>query len=378
MPEPIAIYLRTAFQEWASFSIPGVGTFWRQHVPARVDARLGRVGPPMERWELAAGVVPGLDLAQQLHQRLLLGEQAAQAVAAALSRHLCQVLEAEGQVALPGAGMLRRDGAGELVLETHPDESPTDTFFGLREVRYPVFVSSVLSLSDNVESMTQTDPKPSFVSTIWKSALLVLLLSAMGYTLLTQGPFTKRRSSLAQGLQVRFEAPTDDALAVSDQPATPPVETVQPADQPLLPATQPETDPTNARLADPGQARGLVGEDIADEDSFRGTVNISVLDTSDQPAKPLPNQRTRSLEPQQRQFHIIAGSFKDQASAEQAVAKLKQKGLDAIILFPAQTSSNSYRISVYRAADRQEVAAQGDRFKRLGKIESFWIYEWLP
>lgn len=66
-------------------------------------------------------------------------------------------------------------------------------------------------------------------------------------------------------------------------------------------------------------------------------------------------------------FHLIDGSFATYQQAKVHEAALRSKGHDAMVLAPAATNTNRYRVSAYRSNNRQQVVNYQSRFKAGGK-----------
>ena len=80
---------------------------------------------------------------------------------------------------------------------------------------------------------------------------------------------------------------------------------------------------------------------------------------------------TGSLWAQGPQFHLIAGSFADQATADELATALRAKNYQPQILAPAKAGAN-YRVSIYQSDNRAEIDMFAQRLKQQG-ARSYWI-----
>lgn len=373
MPKNVDIYLRNAFRELEAFSVPGIGTFRKVFAHARLDPEQQQAFPPEVRLTFDPGVDARVSLRRYLERKLLLREDAAQRILQDIEETITSAIASEGTYELPEIGRLYRQETGQLAFAAHPAGQFAGDFFGFM----PVALMERPPSDENTPDMPPLTPESPARTWLpgWRPVLLLLLLGAMGYLLVTQGPFTKSRSSLSQGLQVRFDPPASaETLADADSLSGPVLSDgrapAAPREETLPAAPLPQRGDPTARLGAPR------GEEAFD--AFAESVDISVLDTA---RSPRPAPATRDVRPPAPRntptYHLIGGSFSTQQAAERYVARARQEGNNPIILFPPQGSSLTYRVSLFSHPSRQEVEAYSERLKRQGKKEG-WIFEELP
>lgn len=72
-------------------------------------------------------------------------------------------------------------------------------------------------------------------------------------------------------------------------------------------------------------------------------------------------------------YHLIVGSFQTYEKASEALVEYEDKGLEPYIVFPVG-EVKAYRISVYVADNREEVASYSNMLSRSG-MQKGWIFE---
>ncbi len=72
-------------------------------------------------------------------------------------------------------------------------------------------------------------------------------------------------------------------------------------------------------------------------------------------------------------FHLIVGSYENYMVALDYSEQLKEKGYDALVIFPDKPTG-SYRVSIYHSDSRTEVAGFGQNQKRQGKPTG-WVFD---
>ena len=369
MQKNVDIYLRNAFRELEAFSVPGIGTFRKVYDHARLDAQQQQAFPPEVRLTFEPVEDPMVSLRRYLERKLMLSEEAATRILADIQAVIQGEVAEKGSFDLPEIGRLYRATAtNKLAFEAAHTSAVAGDFFGFIPV--PLHESHL----ETAPPMTATPQAaaPRNWTSSWRPVVLVLLLGAMGYLLFTQGPFTKSRSSLTQGLQVRFDPPPSAAAPVAPDSLGP---VLSDGTAPASEMAPSDPDRTSLRQApgtpgDQGAPRGAEGEAGFDE-----SISISVLDTAQQ-SVPAPTERGTSLRTA-RTFHLIGGSFSTQRAAERYAQEMRAENLSPIILFPPAGSSLTYRVSLFSHTSRQQVEAFAERLKRQGK-KAGWIYEEIP
>lgn len=126
--------LARALRELESFSVPEVGSFITEPVPARIDTETGRISPPRHQVRIEANtrhLKPFYDL---LTEKYGLRRSEAETVAAAIGHYVGETMKV-GSLELPGTGKLYRGSKG-LVFEAALDD-PTLASYGLASATYP-------------------------------------------------------------------------------------------------------------------------------------------------------------------------------------------------------------------------------------------------
>ncbi|MEM7658681.1 MAG: SPOR domain-containing protein [Bacteroidota bacterium] len=403
------IYLQNAFRELDAFSLPGIGTFRKVRRAAELDETTQRVIPPMVEIELDSEVRPSLLFARYLVDNLQMPVDEAQQIVEEIKDEMILDLKQLGTFEITNFGHLRVDGPGSLRFHPHGQgkNELADEYFGLKPLHFTRSQTQLPVVQDTPLSMKQTPsslPSRSFGSVVWKSTLLVGLLAALGIFLLKPDPLFKRRSTLAQGVKVRMLPPDNFASGFeqesqgellaeggeipaeqesssnrslpgqtdqSDLPTSQPPAVAKPTSQPSSPAgTQPQTNPT-ARVAGPNQSEGIPRSQPESTENQAAPNQVQITDTND-----ATNQRTAVL-PAVSNYHLIVGSFSSQQAANRMVSELKKDQYDPIILFPPNGSSQNYRVSVYRNAERFQVERFSYKWIQSGHSKG-WIFEERP
>ncbi|WNJ18062.1 SPOR domain-containing protein [Pontibacter sp. G13] len=72
-------------------------------------------------------------------------------------------------------------------------------------------------------------------------------------------------------------------------------------------------------------------------------------------------------------FHLIAGSLRTQAQANEAATKWRAKGYQVVVLPPVTGKYNNWRVSIFQAQTKAD--AQSEQTRIGASAKSFWIYE---
>ncbi len=73
-------------------------------------------------------------------------------------------------------------------------------------------------------------------------------------------------------------------------------------------------------------------------------------------------------------FYLIRGSYKSHIAATDFAAKMRKEGHQPMILLPSPNDVSRYRVAIYRADVRADVAAYQQKIKNQGK-EAGWIFQ---
>ncbi|MDX2245898.1 MAG: SPOR domain-containing protein [Bacteroidia bacterium] len=413
----VEVYLASAFRELDVFALPKVGTFRKIQNGARIAEDSSVVFPPEIEIEFSPLSDAKLDLTHYLKDHIHIDPIEAEKIVHNISETILKNLKENGYFEVPKIGILKEDHDHILAFFTYHSEENVlaDDFYGLKPVCFIQNNQLVLHQGETPTYMKNdysAEKTLNFSSVGWKTFLLIALIFTLGFLVLNQGPFIKHRSSLDNGiLAIRpldpprsfrgdflTENPEDSISLALEESVLADAETdgldgaarSSEGDQTLSPNPSSEntestdtklfSDNTNARLSqeelgtprgqDLGNTRG-----VSSREGFGQVSNLSVLDT----AKEKPNTRSTSsntarlLSPV-KNYHLITGSFGTLSAAQKFVNQLKQDGTDAIILFPAEGSGQTYRVSIYRNSDRSRVEEQGAKLEKLGQKPG-WIFE---
>lgn len=407
----VEIYLSSAFRELDAFAIPRIGTFRKLRKGAYIHENKSLVFPP--EIEIEFDPVPETDLLLTYYLRDHIHMDAPEAVEIVerISETILSFLRKNGYFEIPNIGVLQKNQDESLTFFTLSSEENVlaGDYFGLKPVRFTQHNQLVLHQSENPTYMKndrQPEKESFFGSVGWKTFLLIALIFTMGFLIVNQGPFIKHRSSLDNGIlaikplepprifpgefftenQPEILGDTDQQNAEAnegetDLPASTSVEPVI-VDEPLASNTTPDdetesipedqlfSDNSNARLAQEGTSRGMT-RGAESTDSYNQVKHLSVLDTSteNENSNGITRSNTSSVT-----YHLIAGSFSTLTSAKKFMAELDKNDTEAIILFPPEGSSQTYRISIYRNSQKKRVEEFAAKLEKLGK-KSGWIYE---
>lgn len=393
------IYLRSAFKELDAFAIPGIGTFKKVYHAAEESRDDQSIYPPRIEIEFSREVSPALLLNQYLTQNIYLKPAEAEKILEEIRHSIQHALEETGVFDLPGIGKLKKSPDGALrFFPTQGNENFfSQEFFGLQPVSYEGQEEEEGAAASQTHTMPPKHPPypptPKKRSSIWgwRSAMLVSIVVLVGLFAWLNGEVrvNYKRASIVKGVkgpeemvaenQIPSEAPAQvgeralpDSLSAEDSQPGVPTPSGE-ASQPLV--TRSET-PTPS---DPAPTSSQVARSAEQEPAN------PVPQTS--PAPPPPRtQVSRGIDNETPEevpgnstiifYHIIAGSFDDQAKATQMVADLTEKGYDAVILFPSSRNTPKYRVSVFRSPDRTKVDTYRNRLIRQGWEENAtWIYK---
>lgn len=394
----IDIYLRGAFQELSAFSIPDIGTFRKINRGSWIDESGLHLHPPGTDIEFSTEIDPTILLSTYFTDKIKLEEEVAEQISTQIRQVILHELRQKGKFEIAEIGLLKKGDNHILTFEHYENKSNnlSEDYFGLSPINIKEPTTEIATYRKNTDMKKPDRPESKKILSLTglKSILLVALLTALCAFIISESPITVHRSSLSQGVKVRFNAPesvedrlaarrpaekrsdteeelliteaeqisaqeVEDAGSTQTEPATstsreipekkssPQEEEVVPAIEDLL-AEGPATD--NPSL---GRSRG--------QDDIPADANARLSRSADE-------------ETEATQYHLIVGSFKSLNSANKAVSKWKTQGYDAIVLFPAAGSSLTHRVSVYKSFTRSDVESFANKLKAKGK-KSTWIFE---
>ncbi|TAE47211.1 MAG: SPOR domain-containing protein [Bacteroidetes bacterium] len=377
------ICLKHAFRELEGFSVPGLGTFEKEYQDAFMDEAGKIVHPPNVRLRFTETVKPALRLNQHLIHNLRMSPHAASQLEEAICEEIMSTLDNTGFYELPEIGRLVRPTGGPIRIQANEpeDNALSDPYFGLLPVTMPVNTLPNRQTPSYMFQASSADKSRSSASVVWRSALLVLLIGALGVSLVSFGPFNKRRSAVAEGVMLRFAPPetgsnpapyTGDTYASSAPAETPAASAEAPASQSGSPA-QPglSADGSNARLAAPAgdNTRGELGASRG-TDAYGEVSSLSALDTA-----AVQKTATRQVGAKMN-YHLVAGSFSTLAAANKFKNQMVAEGYSPVVMYP-EKENGIFRISLFRSENRKEVETFAEKLRKLGKNPG-WIYEAQP
>jgi len=393
----IDIYLRSAFQELSAFSIQDVGTFRKINRSSWIDESGLHLHPPGTDIEFSSIVDRSVLLSDYFRHKIGLNPDAAEQISTQIREVILREVQQKGKFEIPEIGLLKNTDTQTLTFENYETKSNvlSDNYFGLSpmSITEPVTVLASFDKNTDMKKSNRPESKQSLSTIGLKSSIIVALLFALGFILLNQSPLIIHRSSLTQGLKVRFNAPSsiEDRLA-----ARKPIESkndqeeiAEPLEEEKAPEELKEALKRGTKPA--ANSRGITNtESSSQQEEIVPAIEELLADggpvekTTDQ----LGTSRGQEVNPTARlrkneegfandsdiEYHLIVGSFKSLSIANKAVSKWKTQGYDAIVLFPPAGSSLTHRVSVYKSISRTSVEGFATRLKDKGN-KSTWIYE---
>lgn len=325
MQEEHVQYLLQAFRQLDRVEVPGIGIFSRVRVPARLDADLQVIYPPVERFELeSAADAPGGDFLHFLQHRFQIEEQDAETVRRQISARLFQALEQDERVDITGVGTLRRNGGGRPVFESVTLDD--------------VFITVPPIAAESSKQASETKPE------------------------LADEPANPTQQAVPVPETVQPPAPKPENIAAqpsaSARAARSPVEKLA-----LVLLTTLLLFILTALIVfrrDITSALGLNGRNLElagseadlEADLLKGEGFMYVDAFGRVPAQGAPASGGVKGEPGQLVYHIIVGSEKGKAKASQRVSEWQAKGYEAVLL-PGK-KRDTYRVSIFQTTRLNE------------------------
>ena len=402
----IDIYLRGAFRELESFSIPRIGTFKKVNRNAWADDSSAVMFPPTTDIEFDPKIDTDLLLNQYFTDKIQMERTAADQIVGQIQRVILNELDAKGKFEIPEIGFLKRNATSEITFHSleYNNDSVSGDFFGLKPVHItpPTVVAPPLNYSSEIMNSGSTVESSKNLTAIgWKSTLLIALLVALGVLVVNQSPFIKHRSSLTQGLKVRLNepAPFAERFGLDEIESSVSLENASPIAEP---ANTEAGVSSGTEESFPPDVDNIMPPTASNDETIAGTDNNSspesgLLATGDNPNSidsETSHLRTRGLGSSRGQedieggldgsthrlgrtvsnYHLVLGSFQDLKLANLFAEQLKSEGYNPIILFPPAGSSLTHKVSIFRSVDRKDVEAYATKLKKMGK-KSGWIFE---
>lgn len=395
----IDIYLRSAFQELSAFSIQDVGTFRKINRSSWIDESGLHLHPPGTDIEFSSLVDRSVLLSDYFRDKIGLNADAADQISTQIREVILREVQQKGKFEIPEIGLLKNTDTQTLTFENYETKSNvlSDNYFGLSpmSITEPVTVLASFDKNTDMKKSNRPESKQSLSTIGLKSSIIVALLFALGFILLNQSPLIIHRSSLTQGLKVRFNAPAsiEDRLA-----ARKPIESKNEGEEIVVESLEEEAAPKELKetlkkgTKTNTTSRGLNKEDstpreeelvpaieelLADGGPLDKSADQQLGSSRGQDSNPtarLKQSEEISSSGSDIEYHLIVGSFKSLNTANKAVSKWKNQGYDAIVLFPPAGSSLTHRVSVYKNVNRTSVEGFANRLKDKGN-KSTWIYE---
>lgn len=165
--------LRAAFRHLDTFSVPGIGTFVRRNVPAKIDQQSKKILPPSQEFSLEIGEAYVARLEDFYHRHYNISLQKARDLVINIRFWLVRELKAFGNLVLKGVGELVLVAGKEVKFK--PGNDPADMpnpFFGLaaidlqmpkpaaRPKARPVEEKPVVLAADASKKKATSKPKP--------------------------------------------------------------------------------------------------------------------------------------------------------------------------------------------------------------------------
>ena len=127
--------LRAAFSHLDTFSVPGIGTFVRRNIPAKIDQENKKILPPSQQFALEIGEAYVARLEDFFHRHYSISLQKARDLVINIRFWLVRELKAFGNLVLKGVGELVLVAGKEVKFK--PGSDPTsmpNPFFGLSAI----------------------------------------------------------------------------------------------------------------------------------------------------------------------------------------------------------------------------------------------------
>jgi cell division septation protein DedD len=367
MNQLVDLYLTGAFRDLEHVSIAGIGTFSKVRRAAYADAARGVIHPPAVALEFEPLRTADPGFSAYLTRETGIERERADQMELALAGLIRERLEHTGEFRIPDAGTLRMDASGMLRFEALDGQHAqvSAEYFGLQPVMIqqgaagrPIFPPTTTDM------IQESHEAPSLLSPwVWRLAALALILGALAVTAWRFNPWRQSRAPLVQ-----VSAPAVQSAPADPQPAP---EASAQSDAAYTPAETPDSQPPAADAAPApelpaGASQRTRAAAPASPDPGTGTAgSLSSLDTA------------AAYRSGQRFYHLIAGSFASLDAARKFQAQMTAEGYTAIIVASAPGTQASYRVSIFRSAERKTAEAFAEKQKVLGK-NSGWIYEELP
>jgi len=395
----IDIYLRGAFQELSAFSIPDIGTFRKINRGSWIDESGLHLHPPGTDIEFSTEIDPTILLSTYFTEKIKLEEEVAEQISTQIRQVILHELRQKGKFEIAEIGLLKKGDNHILTFENYDNQTNnlSEDYFGLSPINIKEPTTEIATIRKNTDMKKPDRPESKKILSLTglKSILLVALLTALCVFILRESPITVHRSSLSQGVKVRFNAPesVEDRLAArrpaekrtdsdteelliaeADQNSAPEVETsgsdqVEPQSPKSREIPEKKLSPQEEEVVP--AIEDLLAEGPATENPSLGRSRGQDDIPADANAR---LSRSAESDTEATQYHLIVGSFKSLNSANKAVSKWKSQGYDAIVLFPAAGSSLTHRVSVYKSFTRADVESFANKLKAKGK-KSTWIFE---
>ena len=393
----IDIYLRGAFQELSAFSIPDIGTFRKINRGSWIDESGLHLHPPGTDIEFSTEIDPTILLSTYFTEKIKLEEEVAEQISTQIRQVILHELRQKGKFEIAEIGLLKKSDNHILTFENYDNQTNnlSEDYFGLSPINIKEPTTEIATYRKNTDMKKPDRPESKKILSLTglKSILLVALLTALCAFIISESPITVHRSSLSQGVKVRFNAPesVEDRLAAR-RPAEKRADTEEVLIADAEQKDAPEVDGAGSAQSEPATTKNRqlperkvspkeeevvpAIEDLLAEGPATETPSLGRSRGQDD----LPENSNARLsrgaesETEATQYHLIVGSFKSLNSANKAVSKWKAQGYDAIVLFPAAGSSLTHRVSVYKSFTRSDVESFANKLKAKGK-KSTWIFE---
>lgn len=368
MSLPVEFLLIDALRHLDSFSVPGIGSFYRAFVPAKINSSEKKIIAPKEVPVFSEDISPqGIRALEEFLRRP--GNPAENEVYAAesIGKEINQILSINGKYELKGLGRLVLGNTG-LEAEWNEDAHRNiySNLFGFKDVSLPA--KNVAAVTPSPTAIPKPDPAPPVLpKPVPKPAPVVVSIPE-------PEPIPVRIDPPVVEEKREAEAPkVSEPIAVEAKPRP---------TEPLAPESKPVPVPPIA-IAEPGPAQKVAEKSKTKENrkkrKFPWVLTLSVLllvllaslwfliprekpvPVTPAPVAEVPTSAPESepeLPPAQEAvqpgYYLIVASSTQEADVLREANSWKESGLNTEII-PPDESSEFYRLSVLHSTNRGEL-----------------------
>lgn len=398
MFEEIRNVFYQAFRELDAFSIPGVGTFRKQVLPARIDHLNQQILPPTLGFALVPDTVPVRSLEDFFLRNLKVTVAKATELVESVREYFNRETEDGGAVEIPEVGkVVQKEGKFELLDQTG-DKLQDPNFFGLgpitfslgsRQADTPVRTKeeAIVSALRSHNGVKTEAPKPIVRKKRKALPVVLLLLLAIGVS-----GFVFRRevkqwmvsAGMIGGPADTLMADANGKVALHGQPSnldahhgTSGPDSAMGEVNPVLTerSNPPKEEKPKTEVKPPVQEKLKVEPKVEakppvqEKPKTEPKVQPKEITPEKNPTPPV-NQANIGIQPQAGVFYLVVASTQNPTEASQLAASQSVK----TTLLAPYGGVGFYKISVFESKDKSKVIQKMVEWKT--KFNKSWIY-WL-